>query len=299
MSLNTGRIQDYPSRRLEETHMDLELVIGVLGAIGTFVGLAVSIYFFQRSRRIRRLGVTCPDPVVLAVAESGVGGDARSKLHIVFDAKSVGTLSVYKFTIQNTGTEPIQRAQIERPITFSFPSPLVVLSGEVIAHSQDVHPIPINADNGEPVLRWTFTSLDVHEYFTIQYLAEGVSEQLPSVSARILGLTSELAITVEDPRISGVAWRTVATSCAIAILLTGILLPGGYNLLAAHKIQELRKDQNALLGQRQALDVELATIAPTGALVTFGNSSALVEVYGHTRQEVEERVARMLEAAAQ
>jgi hypothetical protein len=59
-----------------------------------------------------------------------------------------------------------------------------------------------------------------------------------------------------DPKTKRACWRTIGTSCAVAIFLSGTLAPGVYNLLAGYKIQELRNTQQRLEAQRDALEFQ-------------------------------------------
>lgn len=59
-----------------------------------------------------------------------------------------------------------------------------------------------------------------------------------------------------DPRAKRACWRTIGTSCALAIFLTGTLLPGVYNLLAGYKIQNLKNSLQQLQAQRDALEFQ-------------------------------------------
>ena len=57
-----------------------------------------------------------------------------------------------------------------------------------------------------------------------------------------------------DPAAKRTCWRAIATSVAIAIFLTGSLVPQVYNLLAGYKIQSLRSEQQRLEKERGALE---------------------------------------------
>src|SRR5438477_6716678 len=61
-----------------------------------------------------------------------------------------------------------------------------------------------------------------------------------------------------DPGTKRACWRTIATSVAVAIFLTGALLPSVYNLLAGYKIQVLRNERQKLEAQRGALEFQVS-----------------------------------------
>jgi len=61
-----------------------------------------------------------------------------------------------------------------------------------------------------------------------------------------------------DPATKRACWRTIATSVAVAIFLTGTLLPSVYNLLAGYKIQGLRNVRQKLEEQRGALEFQVS-----------------------------------------
>jgi hypothetical protein len=61
-----------------------------------------------------------------------------------------------------------------------------------------------------------------------------------------------------EPGAKRACWRTIATTVAVAIFLTGTLLPGVYNLLAGYKIQVLRNERLRLEAQRGALEFQVS-----------------------------------------
>jgi hypothetical protein len=63
-----------------------------------------------------------------------------------------------------------------------------------------------------------------------------------------------------DPATKRACWRTIATSVAVAIFLTGTLLPSVYNLLAGYKIQGLRNARQKLEAQRGALEFQVSGV---------------------------------------
>ena len=59
-----------------------------------------------------------------------------------------------------------------------------------------------------------------------------------------------------DPKTRRMCWRVFGASCAVAVFLTGLLLPGVYGLLAGYQIEALRVQRQALERDRAALDLE-------------------------------------------
>jgi hypothetical protein len=63
-----------------------------------------------------------------------------------------------------------------------------------------------------------------------------------------------------DPVAPRRCWKMIATGCAAAVLLIGLLLPGAASLLAGYQIQNLREQQRLLINERAILDLEEARL---------------------------------------
>jgi hypothetical protein len=59
-----------------------------------------------------------------------------------------------------------------------------------------------------------------------------------------------------DLKTKRACWRAIAASCAVAVFLTGMLLPQVYNLLAGYKIEGLRNEKNRLEALRDTLEFQ-------------------------------------------
>lgn len=61
---------------------------------------------------------------------------------------------------------------------------------------------------------------------------------------------------LDDPRARRHAWRVVSAGSTAALLLIGALLPSAYGLLAGRQLESLRQQQERLLRERAALQIE-------------------------------------------
>ncbi len=63
-----------------------------------------------------------------------------------------------------------------------------------------------------------------------------------------------------DPAARGACWRLILTGGMAVLLLIGILLPGALGRIAGYQIEGLRAEQQKLLADRAALEVEEARL---------------------------------------
>lgn len=63
-----------------------------------------------------------------------------------------------------------------------------------------------------------------------------------------------------DPRARRECWSAIATSCILALVLTGMLAPSVASILAGYQLQALKQEQQRLLEERRVLDVEEARL---------------------------------------
>lgn len=73
-------------------------------------------------------------------------------------------------------------------------------------------------------------------------------------------IDNSAVIRAVDPAEQRASWKMIAATAAAAALLILVLIPKGYGVLAGYKIQQLRAEQQKLLGERAALEVEEASL---------------------------------------
>jgi hypothetical protein len=67
-------------------------------------------------------------------------------------------------------------------------------------------------------------------------------------------------IRAVDPAAQRASWKMIGTAAATAVFLIAVLIPKAYGVLDGYKIQSLRQEQQRLLGERAALELEEASI---------------------------------------
>ena len=80
-----------------------------------------------------------------------------------------------------------------------------------------------------------------------------------------------------DPVAKRTCWRAIGTSVAIAIFLTGTLVPQVYNLLAGYKLQSLRTAQQRLEAERGALEFKENSILTNENLQKIADEHAFLD----------------------
>jgi hypothetical protein len=67
-------------------------------------------------------------------------------------------------------------------------------------------------------------------------------------------------IRAVDPAAERASWRMIATAAAAAVFLIAVLIPKAYGVLDGYKIQALRAEQQRLMGERAAIELEEARL---------------------------------------
>jgi hypothetical protein len=63
-----------------------------------------------------------------------------------------------------------------------------------------------------------------------------------------------------DPAAKGQCWSAIGATCAVAVILGGMMAPKAATVLAGYKVQQLKQERAGLIEERKALDVEEARI---------------------------------------
>lgn len=79
-----------------------------------------------------------------------------------------------------------------------------------------------------------------------------------------------------DPRSKGDCWSAIGIACVLAVLLTSVLAPGVGGILAGYQVQNLKQEQQKLLDEWRALEVEEARLLSPARLDELANAQKLV-----------------------
>jgi hypothetical protein len=63
-----------------------------------------------------------------------------------------------------------------------------------------------------------------------------------------------------DPAAKGQCWTAIGATCAVAVILGGMMAPKAATVLAGYKVQQLKQERAGLIEERKALYVEEARI---------------------------------------
>jgi cell division protein FtsL len=79
-----------------------------------------------------------------------------------------------------------------------------------------------------------------------------------------------------DPQARGACWSAIGAACVILALLTGVAAPSATNTLAGYRVESLRAEQQRLLDERRALELEEAELLSPERLEELARQHNLV-----------------------
>jgi hypothetical protein len=101
---------------LRDPNLLVTVVIGIATLCLTAVGILVTIRIYRSQRKYKELTYENPPALKLVSVEKGF----ESEIEVRFQGNRVRTLVSESVTIENTGTEPITKADYEEPIRVFF-----------------------------------------------------------------------------------------------------------------------------------------------------------------------------------
>jgi len=84
-------------------------------------------------------------------------------------------------------------------------------------------------------------------------------------------------IRAVDPAAERASWKMIGTAAMAAMLLIFVLMPKGYAVLAGYTIQSLRQENQKLLGEQAALDVEEARLMSPERMASLAKQQQFVD----------------------
>jgi hypothetical protein len=84
-------------------------------------------------------------------------------------------------------------------------------------------------------------------------------------------------IRAVDPASDRASWKMIGTAIAAAVFLIGVLVPKAYGVLDGYKIQALLQEQQRLLGERAALDIEEASILSPESMAIMAKQQRFID----------------------
>jgi hypothetical protein len=80
-----------------------------------------------------------------------------------------------------------------------------------------------------------------------------------------------------DPRTRRACWRVIGASVAVAVFLSGLLLPSVQGLMAGYRIETLRAEKRQLENERSLLEVREAKLLTTDRLQHLADTQQFVD----------------------
>jgi hypothetical protein len=80
-----------------------------------------------------------------------------------------------------------------------------------------------------------------------------------------------------DPRAGRVCWRLIGSSIASAVLLSAILVPSLYGLMAGYRIESLRQERQRLETERASLELDEARLLRPERLIELARKQRFVD----------------------
>lgn len=80
-----------------------------------------------------------------------------------------------------------------------------------------------------------------------------------------------------DPQAAGVCWRFITGACVTVVMLTAMLLPSAYSLLAGYQVQKLKAEQQRQLEEQAVLDQQVAALLSPARLAQLAEEQQFSE----------------------
>lgn len=84
-------------------------------------------------------------------------------------------------------------------------------------------------------------------------------------------------VRADDPEAGRVCWKTIGKAGAAAVLVIGMLLPTGYNVMAGYQLEELKRQRAELEAQQAALEVEEEKLASPARLAELAKRQRFID----------------------
>jgi hypothetical protein len=85
-----------------------------------------------------------------------------------------------------------------------------------------------------------------------------------------------------DPAAQRASWQMIGSAAAAAMFLIAVLIPKAYGVLDGYKVQSLRQEQQRLLGERAALELEEAAILSPERMSILAKAQKFVDPSGES-----------------
>jgi len=201
----------------------------VLSSLLALSGILVGVIQSRRQRKFKALAYqVSPIFPLLSVSES-IGGSVK----ILYEDQPVEGLEGVTVRIQNTGREPIEKGDYERPVTVVFGEGAQILKAEIAEEKPDEIEAAITVNDSSVQL--TPTLLNPEDSVTISVLLTQFEKDKPDVDGRIVGVR-RIEERAGDPaanywwRDRRVLWTVILVLALWSLILWNVMVDESGNL---------------------------------------------------------------------
>jgi hypothetical protein len=179
----------------------------IIGIISILIGFANAVPLYMKPTK--ELKITVAPPVSLV----NLGPEVTQDIQVLYQGKPVNKVFLLKILIQNTGDQPIAKADYDRPLLFNVSSKAELVEATVISSNPPYVGMTISKISEQQALVST-TPLYPNESISARFILTGESKEALSCEARILGIKEiKCKSPVELPN-----WVSLAVSTIIGII---------------------------------------------------------------------------------
>jgi hypothetical protein len=219
------------------------------------LAISVSVFLYRLQRRFKALTYqVSPAFPILSVRES-----VKGSVKILYEDKLVEGIEGVTIKIQNAGSEPIQKADFDRPVTVDFGEGAQILEAEIAEKKPDETEADIIIN--ESSVQLTPTLLNPDDFVTMSVLLTQFEKDKPDVEGRIVGV-KRIVERAGDPA-AIYWWRNRTLIWSIIIILAVWVL-----ILVSIVVDDLRGYQEISLWDWVGVLIIPVVLAASAALIS-------------------------------
>jgi hypothetical protein len=163
----------------------------VLRTLLAVLGIVVSVTIYRLNKKRKELSYDIVRNAKLFL----LNDELKSRVQVALDGKPVNDLSLAIIDIANTGNEPIQKDDFDKPFTLKFGSEAEIISARILGAKPDDLDVHLSTNASDVILQPLL--LNKGDGMTIEVLTAESSTKI-SHSARIVGIP-EVKSSIKQP----------------------------------------------------------------------------------------------------
>jgi hypothetical protein len=146
-------------------------IVSVILAISTFAGFVLSVIFYYKSKKVRKL-IYSIESKNLINNENHVIDNVR----ILFNEKDVNNLTISKISIWNAGKETVNKEDVAiiDPIKICLPDDCALLDAKIIRSNEPANNVSVEISGNIVILNFDY--FDFNDFVIIQVIHTGLEE---------------------------------------------------------------------------------------------------------------------------